>query len=152
MSCPGFEGLTVSPDGNTLYALLQSATIQDGGNKKSDSRFTRLLAYDVSEPTAVTPSLTGEWVVPLPQDSSGDTLAQSEMHFISDDVFFVLARDANGHGGSSDTSAYKSVIKLFIVFGERTLLIPNITGKRTSSTYLEQQIFMAANSTILLTQ
>ncbi|KLO16353.1 hypothetical protein SCHPADRAFT_901583 [Schizopora paradoxa] len=103
----GFEGLTVSPNGNTLFALLQSATIQDGGNKKSTSRFTRLLSYDVSDLTVETPALIGEWVVPLPQDSSGDTLAQSEMHFISENVFFVLARDANGHGGNSDTSAYK---------------------------------------------
>ena len=45
----GFEGLTASPDGNTLYALLQSATIQDGGSSKSTSRFTRMLAYDVSD-------------------------------------------------------------------------------------------------------
>lgn len=33
----GSEELTMSPDGNTLYALLQSATIQYGGNKESNA-------------------------------------------------------------------------------------------------------------------
>ena len=71
----------MSPDGRTLYALLQSATIQDGGSSKKTSRFTRLLAYDVSEPltTVIRPPLIGEWVVPLPQDAKGSTLAQSEL-------------------------------------------------------------------------
>lgn len=86
----GFEGLTASPDGTTLYALLQVATIQDGGLDRNTSRFTRLLAYDV---TVAPPILTGEWIVPLPQDSNGDTLPQSELHFISPSVFFVLAHD-----------------------------------------------------------
>lgn len=99
----------MSPDGNTLFALLQSATIQDGGSGKSTSRFTRLLAYDVTHELPSTPPIIGEWVVPLPLDSKENTLAQSEMHFISQNIFFVLARDGDGHGGSSDKSSYKSV-------------------------------------------
>ncbi|CAL1710831.1 unnamed protein product [Somion occarium] len=63
----GLEGLTLDDAGTTLYALLQTATIQDGGDDKSTSRFTRLLAFDVSNPS-VRPSLVGEWVVPLPQN------------------------------------------------------------------------------------
>jgi hypothetical protein len=43
----GFEGFTASPDGTTLFALLQSATIQDGGSDKTTSRYTRLLQYSV---------------------------------------------------------------------------------------------------------
>ena len=99
--------MTVSPDGRTLYALLQSATEQDGGSSKSTSRFTRLLAYDVSDALLIRPRLIGEWVVPLPQDKKGNTLAQSETHFISPNVFFVLSRDGDGHGGNDDNSAYK---------------------------------------------
>lgn len=102
----------MSPDGNTLYALLQSATIQDGGSSKSTSRFTRMFAYDVSDALLIRPKLIGEWVVPLPQNSKGNTLAQSETHFISENVFFVLARDANGRGGSPDLSSYKCAILL----------------------------------------
>lgn len=46
----GFEGLTVSGDGRTLFALLQSAAIQDGGGDKSTNRYTRLFAWDISTP------------------------------------------------------------------------------------------------------
>ncbi|EJD01313.1 uncharacterized protein FOMMEDRAFT_30029 [Fomitiporia mediterranea MF3/22] len=103
----GFEGLTASPDGNTIYALLQSATIQDGGSSKSTSRFTRMLAYDVSDSSSQSPPLIGEWVVPLPQSKKGNTLAQSEVHFVSPNIFFVLARDGDGHGGDDNKSSYK---------------------------------------------
>lgn len=105
----GFEGLTLDATTNTLYALLQSATIQDGGSKKSTSRYTRLLAYDVSN-LSVRPSLIGEWVVPLPQNSKGNTLAASEVHFVSPGVFLALARDGNGRGDDDDSSSYKCVI------------------------------------------
>lgn len=99
--------MTVSPDGTTLYALLQSATIQDGGDSDETSRFTRLLKYDVSNP-AVRPPLVGEWVVPLPiSGNKGKTRAQSETHFISENLFFVLARDGNGNGDSTTESKYK---------------------------------------------
>ena len=103
----GFEGLTASPDGQTLYILLQSATVQDGGDSKSTSRFTRLFAYDVSNALVKRPPLIGEWVVPLPLNKKGNTLAQSETHFISPNTFFVLSRDGDGHGGDDDNSAYK---------------------------------------------
>jgi len=105
----GFEGLTVDNTGTTLYALLQTATIQDGGADKSSSRFTRLFAWNISSPTTVRPPLIGEWVVPLPQDSSGNTLGASELHFVTDTTFFVLSRDGHGRGDDNDNndSAYK---------------------------------------------
>ncbi|TCD69611.1 hypothetical protein EIP91_007034 [Steccherinum ochraceum] len=103
----GFECLTVDSAGTTLYVMLQSATVQDGGDDKSTSRFTRLLAYDISSPSKIRPKLKGEWVVPLPQNSKGNTLAASEIHFISRNTFFVLARDGDGHGGDDNNSAYK---------------------------------------------
>jgi len=103
----GFEGLTVDSTGNTLYALLQTATIQDGGDDKSSSRFTRLLAWDISSASTVRPPLVGEWIVPLPQNSKGNTLGASELHFISPNIFFALSRDGNGHGDDDDSSSYK---------------------------------------------
>ncbi|PSR78073.1 hypothetical protein PHLCEN_2v7590 [Hermanssonia centrifuga] len=89
--------------------MLQSATIQDGGNKKSNSRYTRLLSYDISQPATVRPALTAEYVVPLPQDSNGDTLASSEISFVSENLFLVLSRDTNGHGGDDTESTYKGI-------------------------------------------
>jgi hypothetical protein len=44
----GFEGLSLSPDGRELYALLQSPLAQDRKGGESD-RYTRLLVHDVAE-------------------------------------------------------------------------------------------------------
>ena len=89
--------------------MLQSATIQDGGGDKTTSRYTRLLAYDVSAlQPSVPPPLIGEWVVPLPiSNSKGNTRAQSEIQFVGENVFLALARDGDGHGGDDNKSKYK---------------------------------------------
>ncbi|KAJ7169277.1 esterase-like activity of phytase-domain-containing protein [Mycena crocata] len=98
----GFEGLTLDPTTQTLYAMLQSATIQDGA-----LQYTRLLAYNITAPTVAVP-LIGEWVVPLPLSSKGKVQASSEIHFVgAPGVFLCLSRDGNGHGGSGDDIKYK---------------------------------------------
>lgn len=102
----GFEGLTFDVENNVVYAMLQSATIQDGGDDKTTSRYTRLLAYDVSNPS-VRPELVGEWVVPLPQSKKNKTRACSEIAFVSPGVFFALSRDGDGKGGDDLQSSYK---------------------------------------------
>ncbi|KAL0071104.1 hypothetical protein AAF712_001662 [Marasmius tenuissimus] len=103
----GFEGLTMDFDKNILYAMLQSATIQDGGDDDSTSRHTRLVAYDVSD-SSVRPALVGEWVVPLPiSNDKGKTRASSEIHFVSENIFLSLSRDGKGHGNDDSKSKYK---------------------------------------------
>ncbi|KAG6850217.1 hypothetical protein H0H93_016396 [Arthromyces matolae] len=103
----GFEGLTLDRQNQVLYAMLQTATIQDGGDDKGTSRYTRLVAYDVSNSTA-RPPLVGEWVVPLPQNSgNGNTYGCSEIHFVKPGIFLALSRDGNGHGGDDDKTKYK---------------------------------------------
>ncbi|ORY17849.1 outer membrane autotransporter [Clohesyomyces aquaticus] len=102
----GFEGLTVSPDGKTLYVLLQSAARQEGGAAALTRRHTRFLQYDISKKTA---KYEAEYVVELPVISNGKIAAQSEVHFISDSQFLILARDSGaGHGQSSSTSLYRN--------------------------------------------
>jgi hypothetical protein len=108
----GFEGLTVSHDGRYLYALLQSALNQDGGLAgKSSNQNARLVKYDITIPFL--PQYVAEYVVTLPKFNSGKSLktaAQSEIHFISDTQFFVLARDSSaGHGQASSTSLYRHI-------------------------------------------
>ncbi|GJE92346.1 phytase-like domain-containing protein [Phanerochaete sordida] len=105
----GFECLTLDKSTNTLWAMLQSATVQDGGDDKSTSRFTRLLAYDVAAPLLVRPPLLHEFVVPLPLNKKGNTLASSEIHFVSEGVLLALSRDGNGHGDDNPTSQYKQI-------------------------------------------
>ncbi|KAI0178734.1 esterase-like activity of phytase-domain-containing protein [Hypoxylon sp. FL1284] len=112
----GFEGITVSKDGKTLWVLLQAATVQDGGLEKQTSRYTRLLKYDVSDRLA--PVYAGEWVVPLPlyndpeaKDSKNPKVAaQSEVHVLDNGQFFVMSRDSGaGHGQDSTLSVYRQI-------------------------------------------
>ncbi|KAJ3506125.1 hypothetical protein NLJ89_g7041 [Agrocybe chaxingu] len=109
----GFESLAFDPSTSTLYAMLQSATIQDGGSSKSTSRHTRLFAYDVSH--HITPRLKGEWVVPLPQSAKGNTLSCSEIHWVGDGKFLALSRDGDGRGGDDAKSKYKQADLFSIV-------------------------------------
>ena len=105
----GLEGLTASPDGNTLYALLQSALDQDGGLNTSTRRYARLLEYDVTN--AFKPIYKAEYIVPLPQITNNTRVAaQSEIQYLSPTQFLVLARDSGrGHGQDNSNSAYRHV-------------------------------------------
>ncbi|KAF9446969.1 hypothetical protein P691DRAFT_732245, partial [Macrolepiota fuliginosa MF-IS2] len=107
----GFENLTIDRSNKRLYAMLQSATMQDGGTDKTTSRYTRLFAFDLESL-----KLVGEWVVPLPLSSSGKTLASSEIILVRPGVFLALARDANGRGGDDTESSYKHA-DLFSIHG-----------------------------------
>lgn len=102
----GLEALTSSPDGNYLYTMLQSATMQDGGSSSKKRRNTRLLVYEIQEDD---PKLEAEYVVQLPVLPSGKVASQSEMHYISPTQFLVLARDSNaGRGQESSESIYRN--------------------------------------------
>ena len=105
----GFEGLTVSGDGNSLFALLQSALDQEGGPDNPYRLNTRLIEYDIS---GVSPVYKKEYIVKLPLYASSKTkskvAAQSEIHYLSPTQFLVLSRDSNaGHGQASSQSIYR---------------------------------------------
>lgn len=102
----GFEGLTLDTTSSTLYAMLQTATIQDGGADSTTSRFTRLFAFDVLS-TTTRPSAIGEWVVPLPQSKKDKTRGCSEIIFIGPNLFLALPRDGNGRGDDELDASYK---------------------------------------------
>ncbi|QIW95688.1 hypothetical protein AMS68_001206 [Peltaster fructicola] len=108
----GFEGLTVSPDGRTLYAMLQSAIIQEGGSKNPTSGNTRFLSYDISSHP---PKYLAEYIVPqshvVPNDTTTKIARESEIHYVSPTQFLILARDSNaGRGqGNSTTSIYRHI-------------------------------------------
>ncbi|KAK3723016.1 hypothetical protein LTR37_002162 [Vermiconidia calcicola] len=110
----GFEGLTTNPEGTTLYVLLQSATNQDGGLEDGANANTRFLVYDISVPQ---PTLEAEYVVTLPHvdpsDSDSDVAAQSEIHYISDTQFLVLARDSDAGRGQDETESMYRHIDIF---------------------------------------
>ncbi len=108
----GFEGLTASPDGRTLYVLMQSATRQDGGAGGSTlRRYTRLLAYDLTSQT--TPTLKGEWILPLPLYTQGgltQVASVGDLVVLNSRQFLVLARDGNGRGASTTASLYRAIV------------------------------------------
>jgi uncharacterized protein YhjY with autotransporter beta-barrel domain len=100
----GFEALGLTPDGNKLAAILQSATVQDtnGANQQTRNN-ARILMYDVANnPTPNAP--VASYVVQLPTftaagngTATNRTAAQSEMIAINGTQFLMLARD-NGAG------------------------------------------------------
>ena len=107
----GLEGLALSPDGKTLFTLLQSAARQDGGTGGTGPRrHTRLLAYDV---TGAEPRLTGHYVLALPTFMVGTATrvaAQSEILALNNQQILVLARDGNGRGLANPVSAYRTIL------------------------------------------
>jgi hypothetical protein len=114
----GLEGLSVTPDGTRLFALLQSATVQDtNGSQQQTRNNARLFVYDVAGANRETPVLIGEYIVKLPQiDANGNssgldaTAAQSEIAAIGSSSFLMLPRDGNGMGkGTTDPIVFKSV-------------------------------------------
>jgi hypothetical protein len=105
---------------------LQSALRQDGGTGGTGARFnTRFLVYDVTQTPA---KLTAEYVVRLPQ-ANGRTAAQSEVHYLSDTQFLMLARDSSRGAGQSDTMSIYRHADVFDI-SEAT----NIAGQYDDST------------------
>ena len=101
----GLEGLTVTADGRTLYALLQSSLNQEGGPGSRTRRQARLLKYDISR---ATPRYAAEYVVTLPLTSANRVAGQSAIHSLGTGQFFVLARDSGaGRGQDSSLSVYR---------------------------------------------
>lgn len=142
----GFEGLSVDLENQILYAMLQSATIQDGGDQDTTSRYTRLFAYDVSNDIVERPALVGEWAVPLPiSKSKGKTRASSEILFLGNGIFLALSRDGDGKGGDDLESSYKFVFAIDSKFAIH-IDKPN-SGRRTSSPLSMPPISMEANLT-----
>ncbi|KAK0727593.1 esterase-like activity of phytase-domain-containing protein [Lasiosphaeria miniovina] len=110
----GFEGLTVSPDGKTLFVMLQSAARQEGGASSSKRRNTRFLKYSITKDSKPRITYEAEWVIPLPtfKNAAGNTrvAAQSEIHYVSDTQFLVLPRDSSaGRGQADPLSRYRHV-------------------------------------------
>ncbi|KAJ5110377.1 hypothetical protein N7532_000912 [Penicillium argentinense] len=105
----GLEGLTISPDGRFLYAMMQSAMNQEGGPKKKTRRQTRILEYDISDKNS--PTLSHEFVVTLPPYGDESKAAvQSEIHRLSNGQLLILARDSGfGRGADETESKYRHV-------------------------------------------
>lgn len=111
----GLEGLAQSPDGSRLFALMQSATIQDSGAGNAGRSNDRLLVYNVSNSDAPNDPVA-QYVIQLPRvDDNGAplavnrTAAQSSIIALNDHQLLILSRDGNGRGASG-SPVFKSIL------------------------------------------
>lgn len=108
----GFEGMSVSPDGKTLFVVNQSALRQDldPDNAKATRRNVRVLVYDLRG----TPRLAHEYALQLPTYRDGEQVnvaAQSELLAIDDHRFLLLCRDSGGGFASKrPQSLYRKIV------------------------------------------
>ena len=123
----GFEGVALSPDGKTVYAILQSALTQDGGR---GAGATRLLALD-----ALTGSPQAEYAVRFTDPASlGERAAKlkaknlvfSDLLCLPDGKILALERDNRGQDGSADPkkAVFKSVCVLDLTGATDLLTLP----------------------------
>ncbi|KAI1777457.1 esterase-like activity of phytase-domain-containing protein [Hypoxylon cercidicola] len=110
-----FEGITVSKDGKSLWVLLQTATVQDGGLIVQTSRYVHFLKYDV-KPTRAHLCWGVGCALPLYGNPEATNLtnpkvaAQSEIFALENGQFLVLSRNSGaGCGGDSALSVYRQI-------------------------------------------
>jgi hypothetical protein len=114
----GFEGLTVSPDGKTAYAVLQDPLVQEGQNTANGtvngegrfSRNVRIVAYDVASGTQKAQYIyqlesvadINERIAGTANDfaanQQGRSIGVSAIQAVTDGTLLVLERDNRGFG------------------------------------------------------
>ena len=100
----GMEGLAISPGGNTLFGLMQSPLLQDGGLDNNFKRIgvnIRLLKLDLKT------GATQEFVYPL---DNGVQNGVNEILAINDHEFLVIERD----GLSGAAAKFKKIFRIDI--------------------------------------
>ena len=113
----GYEGLAVSPDGKTAYAILQDPLVNEGAsNDGRRSRNVRIVTFDVA-----TGQATGQFIYQLESIASinaglpsgstfsatnqGRSIGVSAIYALPDGRLVVLERDNRGEGVDDPNSA-----------------------------------------------
>jgi hypothetical protein len=111
----GYEGLTVTPDGRTAYAVLQDPLVNEGANNDGrTSRNVRIVAFDVT-----TGQSTGQFIYqlesladlnartsqPFGATAQGRNIGVSAIQSLGNNRFLVLERDNRGLGVEDPTAA-----------------------------------------------
>lgn len=106
----GLEGMGLTPDRRYLFAVNQSALVQDldPAAVKTSRRHVRLLQYDVSGRAS---RLVHEYVIALPLYDGDLVAAQSELLVLDDHRMLLLCRDSGGgFMGKRDASHFRSIM------------------------------------------
>jgi hypothetical protein len=96
----GFEGLSLSPDGKTLFALLQAPLMQDRRGKPASQRYTRLLAYDVSG-RQLPRRPKAHFIVELPLFGDTEVAEANEIVALGGGKLLLLTRESFGFGAKA---------------------------------------------------
>ncbi|MEC3914803.1 esterase-like activity of phytase family protein [Nocardia sp. CDC160] len=83
----GMEGLTITPDGNTLVGVIQSALSEPGVTNSRETPVTRLVTVDLKT------RAVKEFAVPL--ENPKEKLAISEITALTNTTFLIDERDGN---------------------------------------------------------
>jgi len=105
ISNKGMEGLAISPDGNTLYGVMQSPLAQDGG---TNGAYTRILKIDLIT------GATAQYAYPLTNIGSSSKPKYptvSDIVAINGHEFLLDERDGKGLGDDS-TAAFKKIFRV----------------------------------------
>jgi hypothetical protein len=112
----GLEGLSLTPDGRELYALLQAPLMQDRRGPAETQRYTRLLVYDVPAHGWPT-SPKAHYVLELPLCGGRpgvENVSAVEVNAISAQGggrFFVIGRESFGFGAKERNAGKPIVFK-----------------------------------------
>ena len=99
----GLESLAISPDGNTVYTLLQSPLIQDGGLDDVNKRVgTNIRLVEINRLSGV----TREYLYPLDRSSNGC----NEIEYMAPGRFLVIERDSK----PGAEAAFKQIVEIDI--------------------------------------
>lgn len=115
----GFEGLAISPDGSTLWAILQSPLLQDGGVDEKNERIglnIRILEVSLKD------GATRELVYPLEKAGHG----VNEILAMSDRELLVLERD----GKAGTDTKFRSLFMIDIAAATDVSSIPSLGPRR----------------------
>jgi hypothetical protein len=96
----GMEGLAITPDGNTLVGIMQTALLQDASQGVPATNLLRIVTIDVAS------GATHEYAYLLTTGSG-----VSEIVAINSHEFLVDERDGRGRGGASDGSSNDARVK-----------------------------------------
>jgi hypothetical protein len=96
----GMEGLAITPDGNTLVGIMQTALIQDAAQGGAAANLLRIVTIDVAS------GATHEYAYLLTTGSG-----VSEILAINNHEFLLDERDGRGRGGASDGSSNNARVK-----------------------------------------
>ncbi len=128
----GMEGLAISPDGSTLFGILQSALIQDGG---TNGAITRIIKIDVAT------GATNEYAYQF--DNIGTVSkpkypTASDLLAINDHEFLVDERDGKGLGDNS-TAVQKKLYRIDLSGAQD---VSSLTGSQLIGTAVTKTLFL----------